>query len=138
MPENMETVLVQQNKSFFDWVQELNPVPDYFSEDQLQALATSDNPVETAQNISQSWMQGASYIYDAVMTIGIGACQAVVDNGLKNGSGITGAMHLDGIRSVDFMGASGRVAFRKNSTAPGSRIRETVPFCAVNLLPFGG
>ena len=74
-------------------------------------------------------------MFDAVLAIGIGACQAIANkNG--NGTALTGRMHLDGIRSSMFHGTSGMIKFGSLGS-PGARAANTVPFTVVNMLPFG-
>ena len=66
----------------------------------------------------------SGFWYDAVMTIGLGACHA-----LRSNHNITGTQHQDGIRAVEFVGASGTVQFEK-----GARVANTVSFLVANLV----
>lgn len=77
-------------------------------------------------------------MYDAVMTIGIGTCQALQDKEEK-ATGIVGDEHLQGIRSVDFLGASGPIrSGGTNDSYPGSRVGSTIPFTATNFVAING
>ena len=130
-----EKQLARKDSTFLERVEALNPIPNYFG-DSLQDIARSKYPIQRIMEKFASFTQGSSYMYDAVMTIGLGACKAAMANDKsQNSTAITGKMHLDGIRSVDFHGASGRVAFGGESRAPGSRAADTIPFAVVNLLP---
>lgn len=80
-------------------------------------------------------MPGASFMYDAVMSIALGACKAVSG---RNGTAMTGEMHVAGIRSLDFMGVSGEIKFGNSNGHPGSRAANTVPFAASNIAPVEG
>jgi hypothetical protein len=75
-------------------------------------------------------------MFDAVLAIGIGACRALA-NSDGNGTAMTGSMHLAGIRSVLFHGASGMIKFGGLPGNPGARAVNTVPFSIANLLPYG-
>ena len=101
--------------------------------DREQAIVGALNPLERL--VKESWMNGASYIYDAVMTIGLGACNAL-ETMNATGTALTGKQHLEGIRATEFEGASGRIKFG-NPSAPGSRDSDTIFFGVVNVLPNG-
>ena len=74
------------------------------------------------------------FAYDAVMAIGLGACKAIAQQ--KNETtAMTGQQHLQGIRSVDFRGISGRVKFGNTKHSPGSRVGSSVYNGIINLLP---
>jgi hypothetical protein len=76
---------------------------------------------------------GAGFLYDAVMSIGIGACLA------QGQTELSGASHLAGIRAVNFTGASGQILYGDNPViAPGTRKCETVTYGAFNLFPARG
>lgn len=76
---------------------------------------------------------GAGFLYDAVMSIGIGACLA------QNQTELSGSLHLAGIRAANFNGASGQILFGDNPViAPGTRKCETVMYGAFNLFPATG
>ena len=110
-------------------------------EDELREIAFSGNTGKPLLNFASyygSWLYGASFMYDAVLSIGLGACAAVQS---QNDTGMTGSMHRAGIRAVDFRGASGRIRFGSyNETItkgshqgyPGSRVASTVPFVTIN------
>ena len=70
---------------------------------------------------------GAAYLYDAVMATGLGACLAGTGN-------ITDEEHLQGIRSVDFQSASGRLVFGNDDNRLGSRRSSTVIWGILNFL----
>jgi len=83
---------------------------------------------------------GMGFLYDAVMSIGIGACRAqqLQQNTITNtsvSSTITGDEHLQGIRQVQFHGATGPVRYQQGGSFPGARDWNTVPFGIFNLLP---
>lgn len=74
------------------------------------------------------------FMYDAVMSIGIGACLAKRE---QNGT-ISGSEHVEGIRSAKFGGATGPVQFGiegGGSDAVGARNSSTISWVAVNFLP---
>jgi Receptor family ligand binding region/7 transmembrane sweet-taste receptor of 3 GCPR len=80
---------------------------------------------------------GAGFLYDAVMSIGIGACLAGLDGENKNLSGVS---HLRGIESARFTGASGSVSFGKPATTNsnfGVRNSSSVMYGILNLYPPG-
>jgi len=69
---------------------------------------------------------GSAYIYDAVMSIGFGACLAE----REGDDSIVGAEHVQGIRQVDFTGATGPIRFASD----GERVGPTITWGAFNLL----
>jgi hypothetical protein len=72
-----------------------------------------------------------AHLYDAIMSAGIGTCQA-----LKLGSDFSGELHVDAIRGLDFEGATGRVQFGNADQDPdrrGTRLASTVTFGAYNV-----
>jgi Receptor family ligand binding region len=73
-------------------------------------------------------LSGAGFMYDAVMAIGMGACLAA-----KSASGVTGELHLAGIRSTEFTGATGRVVFGNGNDDPGGRNSSFVQYGVVNM-----
>ena len=84
-----------------------------------------------------SWLAGAAFMYDAVMSIGLGACAAVAakDNStMASTTTLTGIQHRNGIRSVNFVGASGHIQFGGPDGPPGSRVGSTVPFAVINFV----
>lgn len=94
---------------------------------------------------------GALHLYDAVMAIGVGACQAHQNIQAQNNTDRrteeaatieethnvtwTGQLLQDGIRSAHFTGASGEVLF--GNGFPGSRRGTTISYHVVNLFPDG-
>jgi hypothetical protein len=76
----------------------------------------------------------AGFLYDAVMSIGIGACLA------GSQGGIDGLSHLRGIQSSNFAGASGRVVYGESTLSNGYGVRNisSVMFAAYNLFSSGG
>ena len=127
--------LERQTRAFLERVEELNPISNYFG-DWFHNRSIHKYPIQRIVEDSGSFTQGSSYMYDAVLAIGLGACKATFDN-IHNDSAMTGRMHLDGIRSIEFHGASGKVAFGDHAGSPGSRMVNTIPFAIVNLLPEG-
>ena len=67
---------------------------------------------------------GAGFMFDAVMSIGIGACVAKKYNT---------SSHLEGIRAVDFTGATGRVRLGNEMWIRGGRNSSDAVFGVVNL-----
>lgn len=116
--------LERQNQTFFQRVQAHNPIRNFFGNSMNYSQEAF--PIRTIARHTRSWMQGSSYMYDAVVSIGLGACRARQP--------LTGPLHVEGIRSTVFMGASGKVQYG-NHKSPGSRTADTVIFGIVNLLP---
>jgi uncharacterized membrane protein len=76
---------------------------------------------------------GSGYIYDAVIATGMGACQAFA---ASNGSGVDVEPFVNGIRSVNFTGATGDVQFGCDECAFKSGRRPgTTIWGVLNLLP---
>lgn len=132
-----ENATLALNQSFVQRLDAITPIPDYYN----WSYAANNN--ETWGAILQdlmSWWLGTGYIYDATMAVGIGACQALLDKH-KNRSVsnttilLNGKDHLRGIRSLDFQGATGRIAFKGHTS--GSRLEGTEPMAVINLLPPG-
>lgn len=73
---------------------------------------------------------GDGFVFDAVMSTGIGACLANV-----NGGNVTSEAHVQSIRKVEFSGATGRVKFGVGKENIGARDAETVTWGIFNLLP---
>jgi len=69
-------------------------------------------------------LTGAAFLYDAVMTIGMGACAAQRQNNIS---------HLNGVRSVDFHGATGRVRLGSGLYGTGGRNSADTKFGVVNM-----
>jgi hypothetical protein len=72
---------------------------------------------------------GAGFIYDAVMSIGIGACAAAAQGNRSS------TAHLQGIRQSPFYGATGRVEYLNRDGRSGTRDPYSVPWGVVNVLP---
>lgn len=74
----------------------------------------------------------ADFIYDAVMSVGIGACSAQ-----RHGKKIAGLEFVDSIRNASFTGATGKVVFGSGSDAGfdrlGARLASTVSWVALNI-----
>ena len=74
-------------------------------------------------------------MYDAVMSVGIGACLAEKD---VNGT-VSSAQHQEHIRKSVFTGATGRVAFGNDvalkTDIQGGRLASTVTWAVMNMLP---
>lgn len=73
---------------------------------------------------------GAGFMYDAMMSIGMGACS--IGNPQVNASGFN---LLQGIRGSEFTGASGKIRFKQQGPLPGGRDGSTALFGVLNLLP---
>jgi hypothetical protein len=79
---------------------------------------------------------GNGFMFDATMATAMGACIAGDTSIGNNKSGnITSKAHLQGIRSVDFEGATGRVKFGRFADSDGSRLKSTVTWAIFNLIP---
>jgi hypothetical protein len=79
---------------------------------------------------------GNGFMFDAVMATAMGACLPGDTNfGNNKGGNITSKAHLEGIRSVDFEGATGRVKFGRFADSDGSRLNSTVTWAIFNLIP---
>jgi hypothetical protein len=63
---------------------------------------------------------GTTFMYEAVMAIGVGACLAQNTNGT-----VTGKDHLHGVHEVDLSGPSGRLKFREDQN-PGRRVENSL------------
>jgi hypothetical protein len=75
---------------------------------------------------------GDDFMFDAVMATAMGACLA-----RRDGGNTTGPAHVEGIRSVDFQGASWQVKFGigGGSVSQGARDSSTIVWGVYNLLP---
>jgi hypothetical protein len=131
---NLRDLIQQQDSGFFQRVQNINPIPTQNS-GELQAVVNETLPIQKLAHDLDTWMQGLSFMYDSVMTIGLGACKATSN---QNGNIMTGVTHLEGIRSVSFEGASGTVEFGNIPGSPGSRIGSTIAYGVSNFLPGDG
>jgi hypothetical protein len=126
----------------------LDPVGDRFLSSWLRQNVTfvervnSLNPIEEGQlgyfRAEESFFQAfkpefrAGFLYDSIITIGMGACLAANANGT-----VSGLAHLEGVRSVDFHGASGHVLIgtEKGAAITFGRRESTVAYAALNVLP---
>mmetsp|Transcript_59641 Transcript_59641/g.146216 ORF Transcript_59641/g.146216 Transcript_59641/m.146216 type:complete len:1032 (+) Transcript_59641:145-3240(+) len=86
--------------------------------------------------------EGASYIFDAVMSMGIGACAGYAtaseaSEGNADILTVTSQRHLDGIRLSQFHGATGLMKYGRASleSAEGVRKFNSVRVGAYNLYP---
>jgi hypothetical protein len=86
------------------------------------------------------WFQTAkieirsAYMYDAVMSVGIGACLAEQD---VDGT-VSSAQHQEHVRKSVFTGATGPVAFGNEATktdVQGGRLNSTLIWAGMNMLP---
>jgi hypothetical protein len=78
---------------------------------------------------------GAGYLYDAVISIGIGACRV---RQFSNGTSVNGFVHMRGIQSSQFSGASGPIGFKRQFIEPGIYTGASSRFAVFNLLPADG
>jgi hypothetical protein len=74
-------------------------------------------------------LSGAGFMYDAIISIGTGACLA----GAAVDRVIPGAWHQVGIRSTNFTGATGRVRMNNIDGIPSRRDPSSVRYGIVNL-----
>jgi len=89
-------------------------------------------------------VKGSIYMYDAIMSLAIGACKArtiakekAASEGFDfDNAFFSGEQHRQGIRASEFSGASGRVAFG-GTGFPGSRVGSDVSYRVTNLFPYG-
>lgn len=118
-----QAAMASQGPEFVDRVNAANPIrqgepgfeeagPDFF-------------------NFSSHLEFGESYMYDAVMSIGIGACLAQQE---PNGT-LSGAAHVDGIRAAQFIGASGSVSFSNAGEYAGARVPRGALWAVLNFAP---
>jgi len=78
-------------------------------------------------------VSGAGFMYDAVMATAIGACLAKAGLAGEADGVVNGAAHVQGIRSTDFTGATGRVKMTSEAGHPGVRNASFVKYGVVNL-----
>ena len=125
--------LFSQSTAFYESV--LNFMPEKV---QMEPPVMNESfPILKIAQRLRGWAPGAAFMYDAVMAIGIGACIAKEKE--AGTIGILGKGHLEGIRSVEFAGASGPIRFGgANASFPGSRVGDTVPFTATNIVALNG
>ena len=81
---------------------------------------------------------GSAYMYDAIMSTGIGACLALASAKNKSAN-VPVEAFVQGIRSVNFTGATGviRFCFPDNCQLQGSRDPYTLIWGVLNLYPPG-
>ena len=86
------------------------------------------------------WRKLLAFAYDAVMSVGFGACAAKKQQ--QSEGWVDGLHHTYGIRDVNFTGWSGRVALgRKALDRGGTRIARSMNWAIVNYiadLPYFG
>ena len=133
-----QTAIRQQNMTFMEKVVNMTPVPSYYSGSsceqdtrQCELLGLTLPSLFQLAILSER----LEFAYDAIMAIGIGACNALTDSGGMdtNATAITGEQHLDGIQSADFNGVTGRVRFKNLPGTPGSREGSSVYYGVLNL-----
>lgn len=78
----------------------------------------------------QHFDNGQEFMFDAIISIGLGACLAQRD---ENGT-VLGEDHVAGIREAVFQGTTGLVRFENSGQTPGARVAEDVIFSTVNFL----
>mmetsp|Transcript_37639 Transcript_37639/g.78097 ORF Transcript_37639/g.78097 Transcript_37639/m.78097 type:complete len:866 (-) Transcript_37639:1504-4101(-) len=117
----------QQDKNFPRKLNELNPI----NENEPGFMFAQD---DFFQNITiQEWPEyGSAFMYDAVLAVGFGACQARRE---ADGS-VQGIPHIRAIRKTKFHGWSGFVLFgREALNRGGVRRGGTVNWTVVNFIP---
>jgi Receptor family ligand binding region len=128
----------EQNMTFIQKLVDMTPVPNYFSGSfcehdahQCEWLGMNLSSVLQMPTLSER----LEFAYDAVMAIGIGACNALTNHGGAgaNTTAITGEQHVEGIQAADFKGVTGRVRFKNLPGTPGSRDGGSVYFGVLNL-----
>jgi hypothetical protein len=77
---------------------------------------------------------GNGFMFDATMATAMGACLAANSGNNIDGS-IASEAHLQGIRSVDFGGATGQVKFARFADSDGARMNSTVSWAVFNFIP---
>ncbi|CAB9524896.1 Gamma-aminobutyric acid (GABA) B receptor [Seminavis robusta] len=134
---NFRAHLEYMDSSFYHRVLRLTPdISDVKNAtDILLSVVNDTHPLLSLRSELKSWMPGAGFMYDAVMTIGLGACMATRN---RTSTIMTGETHLKAIRSLDFVGTSGQIKFNnENGVNTGSRIGDTVPYGVSTLCPTG-
>lgn len=123
--DSFSSAITSQSSNFVNQVNAMNPIqkgePGY----------VFANPAYFTDIHHTEYLQ--SFIYDAIMSIGIGGCLAEQE---PNGT-IPGTSHIQGISEVNFSGASGTVQYNKGSSAnPGARLfANSTYWIAFNLIP---
>lgn len=138
-----------QNASFVEELRSINPIPNYTFHEWVHNFSDMPFPTDDIFQNLYTPFEGCSYMYDAVVSIGLGACIASAERGQLgyNVSAVTdnettaialsGDDLLAGIQSVEFTGASGAVRFGAVQGIPGSRDARTVYFGVFNLVASG-
>ncbi|CAB9503945.1 expressed unknown protein [Seminavis robusta] len=141
---DFQVYLEQLDAAFYQRVLELMPDVSVLNATEILLEVVNDShPLQTLRTkLSSEMIPGAGFMYDAVMSIGLGACLSTTTNdGSRNGTSTTimdGEEHLKAIRSLIFSGTTGLIQFNNNNGLnPGSRIGETVPFSVSTLCPTG-
>jgi hypothetical protein len=118
-----------QNATMIDTLRAHNPIPvgmpGHYAPNQDYFQAVDPDP-------------GAGFMYDSIMAIGMGAC---LSEPRESGLVVTdGLSHVQGIRAVNFSGASGRMWFEKGFAAGSLGLRNFTSgmYAVYNLLPPGG
>mmetsp|Transcript_15998 Transcript_15998/g.33071 ORF Transcript_15998/g.33071 Transcript_15998/m.33071 type:complete len:760 (-) Transcript_15998:1068-3347(-) len=111
----------QQGKDMVDKLNEVNPIlpgePGY-------VYAEDDFFLEVDPDLY------ASFMYDAVMSIGLGACKAAAK---ETSDTISGLDHRLSILNLSFVGATGTLEFGYKETERTSRLISTTTFAALNI-----
>ena len=113
----------QQNNSFVDKVNNATP----FMESEFGYFFGNDDFFQLYDPEI-----GSAFLYDSVMSIGIGACLGKNSSTLN--ASISSADHLRGIRATTFQGASGRVRFEGTTAESGGRNASGLTFGSFNLI----
>lgn len=119
--------LANQGSDFVERVNAVNPIapgnPGYY-------YAQPDFFTKISSSLLDH--HGAGFMYDAVMSIGVGAC-SMESTTTENAS--LGLNLLQGIRQSEFTGASGKVRFKGSGPMPGGRDGSSALFGALNIVP---
>lgn len=86
-----------------------------------------------SQVILLYFIYATGFLYDAVISIGLGACLAQ-----REDEKVSGSNHVEGIRLANFTGATGQVAFGAedgDEDRNGTRLASTVYWGAFNVIP---
>ena len=123
-----------QDIEFLERVRTYNPIPAG-----MPGFFNASNDYFT----SLGPQSGAGFLYDAVMSIGLGACLASSMQNATTNSTVppsipSGVAHLAGIQSVTFLGASGRVVMNPAALYAGTRDSDSALYGVFNLRPSSG
>ena len=109
-----------QNATFVQELNTKNPIepgsPGFYSADDDYFKKVDPEP-------------GAGFLYDSIMSIGIGLCRA------KEKGNFTEWSIVASTQLADFEGATGPVSYGSNVAYPGGRAAGTLTFGAFNVLP---